>query len=190
MTRRRFGLAAIVVALTLGVAILPGVARADAARQLSVRVDRTSISTKLGRKFSFRTTLVNRGSAPASGLIAHLNVLSLREGVYVDPEDWSSHRTRYLPTIPARGSKTINWKLEAVNAGSFSVYVAVVPQSGVPSPPTTGPTIRVAVEERKTLDSGGIVPLALGIPAALGLALIAVRLGRSRSRTSRYSTSA
>ncbi len=182
----RAALAAFVAAFTLGGVTLAEAARADAAGQLSVSVDSTSISTKLGRRFSFQTTLVNRGSAPASGLIAHLNVLSLRDGVYVDPEDWSSHRTRYLPTVSAGGSKTITWKLEAVNAGSFGVYVAVLPQSGPPSPPTTGPTIRVAVAERRTLDSGGILPLALGIPAALGLAWIAVRLGRSRSRTSRF----
>lgn len=195
MTRRSLGratFATLVAAVTLAVVVVAGEARANAAAGLSVSVDRTSISTKLGRKFSFRTTLVNHGSVPASGLIAHLNVLSLRDGVYVDPEDWSSHRTRYLPTVPAGGSTTTSWKLEAVNAGSFGVYVAVLPQSGAPNPPTTGPTVRVAVAERKTLDSGGIVPLALGIPAALGLALLAVRLGRSKSTKSRapQSTSA
>ena len=191
MTRFRLRRAPL-AALALAVVALAGAARADAATGLSVSVDRTSISTKLGRTVSFRATLVNRGTAQASGLIAHLNVLSLRSGVYVDPEDWSSHRTRYLPSIPAGGSQTIAWKLEAVNAGSFAVYVAVLHQSGASSRPITGPTIEVAVAERKTLDSGGIVPLMLGIPGALGLAVLAVRLSCMRSRTRRasYSTSA
>ena len=75
-------------------------------------------------------------------LIAHLNVLSLRSGVYIDPEDWSSNRTRYLPPIPAGGSLTLTWRLQAVNAGSIGVYVAVLPQSVAAKPPTTSPTTR------------------------------------------------
>ena len=45
-------------------------------------------------------------------------------------------------------------------------------------PPVTGPTIHLDVAERKTLNAGGIVPLVLGIPAALGILALAVRLRR------------
>jgi hypothetical protein len=31
-------------------------------------------------------------------------VRAWRDGVYVDPEDWSSHRTRYLPPIARAAS--------------------------------------------------------------------------------------
>jgi hypothetical protein len=143
-------------------------------------VDRTSVSTKLGRSFSFTSTITNRRTVAAGGLIAHLNVLSLRDGVYVDPEDWSSNRTRYLPALPAGGSTTITWKLKAVNAGSFAVYVAVLRPGGTARPPTTGPEIHVAVAERRTLDSGGILPLALGVPGALALLSAGVRIRRRR----------
>jgi hypothetical protein len=74
---------------------------AETQRGLTVTVDRAAISTELGRKFVLRTTISNRGSAAAQNMIAHLNVLSLRGDVYVDPEDWSSSRTRYLQPIPA-----------------------------------------------------------------------------------------
>jgi hypothetical protein len=149
---------------------------------VSLRVDRTSISTKLGRTFFFTSTITNDADTTASGLIAHLNLLSLRDGVYVDPEDWSSNRTRYLAPIPAGGSTTITWKMAAVNAGSVGVYVAVLPRSGLPRPPTVGPTIRVAVAERRTLNSAGILPLALGIPGALGVLALGVRLRRRRAQ--------
>ncbi len=66
-------------------------------------------------------------------------MLSLRDGVYVDPEDWSSRRTRYLATIPTGGSTTITWKMQAVNAGRFGVYVAVLSRTGASRPPTTSP---------------------------------------------------
>ena len=82
---------AVAVAAVLAVACSPlsaaGAHGADASG-LTVTVDRTSISTTLGRKFSFTSTISNSGQAAVGGLIAHLNVLSLRDGVYVDPEDW------------------------------------------------------------------------------------------------------
>jgi hypothetical protein len=155
-----------------------GAQAGDTPHAVSVSVDRISISTKLGRAFSFASTITNHGDRAASGLIAHLNVLSLRDGVYVDPEDWSSHRTRYLAPIPAGGSTTIAWRMEAVNAGSFGVYVAVLPENGAARPPTTGSAIHVAVAERRTLNSAGILPLVLAIPGVLGLVALGFRLRR------------
>jgi hypothetical protein len=155
-------------------------AAASSGGRLSVSLDRTQVSTRLGHTFAFHSTIANHGTAPTAGLIAHLNVLSLRNGVYVDPEDWSSHRTRYLASIPAGGSTTLTWRIKAVNAGSIGVYVAVLPGSGAAVPPTTGPTLRIAIADRRTLNSGGIVPLALAVPALLGLVLLAARLQRSR----------
>jgi hypothetical protein len=166
--------AALAAALALAVT-----AGAQAAGPVSVGVDRTQIATKLGHKFHFRSTFRNSGTAAVSGLIAHLNVLSLRSDVYVDPEDWSSHRTKFLPPIPAGGSLTVNWPMEAVNHGTFDVYVTLVRQSGPARPPAIGPAIRIAVADRKTLNSGGIVPLALGIPALLGLLALGLRYRRS-----------
>jgi len=171
---RAAAVAAAVVAALLAASPVP------AAGGLTVAVDRTAISTELGRKFEFRATISNRGAAPAAGLIAHLNVLSLLPGVYVDPEDWSSNRTRYLAPIPAGGSTTIAWRLAAVNSGSIGVYVAVLPGSAG-ARPVTGPTVRVAIAKRRTLDSGGILPLALGVPALLGLLTVGLRLRRRGS---------
>jgi hypothetical protein len=147
---------------------------------LSVQVDRARISTKLGHRFAFHSTIWNHGSAPVSGVIAHLNVLSLRSGVYVDPEDWSTHRTLYLGTIPAGGSTTSTWRIQAVNAGRFGVYVAALTSNSAARAPTTGPGIEIAVADRKTLNSSGILPLALGIPAGLGLLAVGLRLQRRR----------
>jgi hypothetical protein len=165
------------VALASALLVAPA---ANAAPPVSVKVDRAVISTKLGKRFVFRSTITNRGSGAAVGLIAHLNVLSLRNGTYVDPEDWSSNRTRYLAPIPAGGSVTTTWRMQAVNDGDFGVYVAALPSTGVARPPQTSPTVHVEVAERKTLNSGGILPLALGIPAGLGLLAAGLRVGRGR----------
>jgi hypothetical protein len=147
---------------------------------VSVIVDRIGVATGLGKRFAFRSTVVNSGPGEARGLVAHLNVASLRPGVYVDPEDWSTSRTRYLDPIPAGGTATVRWSLQAVNAGSFAVYVAVLPADAAGRPPTVGRTVRVTVAERRTLDAGGILPLALGVPAVLGVAAGGLALRRRR----------
>lgn len=87
-----------VVAGLLAALVFAGGAAA-ASDQVSVTVDRSRIKTQLGRKISFKTTIANTASTATGPLIAHLNVLSLRSGVEVDPEDWSTHRTRYLGSI-------------------------------------------------------------------------------------------
>jgi hypothetical protein len=165
------------LAAATALALVPAAGAVDG---LTVSVDRTAVSARLGQKFELRSTIANHGASTASGLIAHLNVLSLRGGVYVDPEDWSSHRTRYVSPIPAGASRTLTWRLSTVSPGLIGVYVAVLPANGKPVPPTTGATVRVSIADRRTLDSGGILPLALGLPAALGVLLVAFRQRRAR----------
>jgi hypothetical protein len=154
------------------------VAGPAAAGPLTVSVDRSHVSTRLGHSFVFHTTIANHGDTAAAGRIAHLNVLSLRPGVYVDPEDWSSHRTRYLAPIPLHGSTRLTWRVKAVNAGSIGVYVAVLPASGSPVRPPTGPLVVVSIADRKSLNTGGIAPLALGVPLALIALLVFMRVRR------------
>jgi hypothetical protein len=126
----------------------------------------------------FRTTIANHGTTPVRGLIAHLNVLSLRRGVYIDPEDWSSHRTRHRAPIPGGGSVTLAWKLQAVNADSIGVYVAVLRQSGAAQSPVTGPTVHVSIARRTTPNAGGVLPLAIGIPALLAALTLVIKARR------------
>jgi hypothetical protein len=148
--------------------------------EVSITVDRSQVSTELGRKFSFSTTIANNGSTESDSLIAHLNVLSLQRGVYVDPEDWSSDRTRYLGTLAAGESTRVTWNIHAVNDGSFAAYITVLPQAVADEPPTTGRVVEFDVKKKTTLNSGGILPLALGIPGALALLAAGMRYSRRR----------
>jgi hypothetical protein len=149
-----------------------------AAPGVSATVDRARITTQLGRSFEFRSTIRNSGPGTASGLVAHLNVLGLRPEPYVDPEDWSPERVVFLDPIPAGGSRTLRWPMTAVNAGRFGAYVTVLPAGRSAAPAPNSPTIDVVVSERRTLNSGGIVPLAIAVPALLGGLAIALRLHR------------
>ena len=41
----------------------------------------------MGEKFTVTSRIANRGTTPTDRFVAHLNVASLTERVYVDPED-------------------------------------------------------------------------------------------------------
>lgn len=175
------GRSVIRVALLTVVCVLAFASVASAAtNDVSVTVSRQRIATQLGHKVSFTTTVANHGSTSTGPLIAHLNVLSLRSGVEVDPEDWSTHRTRYLGSIPAGGSRTIKYPVHAINTGRIALYVAVLPQVGPARPPITGPTVQLVVANRDTLNAGGILPLALGIPTLLALLAGGMQYARRR----------
>ena len=109
--------------------------------------------------------------------MAHLNVVSLDPATYVDPEDWSTHRTRYLRAVAAGDSASVRWSVKAVSSGPIAIYVTAVPADGS-GPIAVGPPLHVQVAERRTLNSGGVVPLALAVPAAvIALAVVARRRG-------------
>ena len=176
MMRRRGWVAALIAAG----AMLPADALAATGTPsgLSADVDRTVVSTQLGRSFELRSTVTNSSPAPAQGLVAHLSVLGLRPDPYVDPEDWSSQRVVFLDPIPAGGSMTLRWKIKAVNAGTFGIFVTVLSTGQVAGPPPSTPVLRLSVSERRTLNAGGILPLAIAIPALLGLLALVLRVRR------------
>jgi hypothetical protein len=164
------------IVLLVAVALVAGCC-AGAAQAVTVELGSGPVRTSIGKRFTFATTVVNPGPAPATDLVAHLNVLSDDPGTYVDPEDWSSHRTQYLSQIPPGGSQRLTWTVQAVNSGHLAVFVSVLPRHGAGTVASSAP-LRFTVTRRRTLNSGGVLPLVLGIPAAIGV----VGLGARRLR--------
>ena len=64
--------------------------------------------------------------------------------------------------------------MKAVSAGPIAIYATAVPADGT-GPIAVGPPLRVQVADRRTLNSGGVVPLALAVPAAVALIAVAAR---------------
>jgi hypothetical protein len=169
------------IAAACGALVLAaGAAAESSSAPVTVRVDKTEIASGLGDSFNFKTTITNTSGTATEPLVAHLNILTLRPGVYVDPEDWSAQRTVFLEPISPGRAVTITWSLKAVGSGTLAAYVAVLPQDRPTAPPAMSPTVRVAVEDRRLINAGGILPLALGVPALLGLLAGAVGLSRRR----------
>jgi hypothetical protein len=160
-------------------ALAVGLLFASSAGAATVELDRTQISARLGQHFTFTTTIQNDNAQTEDDLVAHLNVLSSDPGTYVDPEDWSAHRTRYLSPLAPHEVRRVTWTVTAVNSGSITIYVAVLPRHGA-GQVAVSPPLRVEIAKRRTLNSGGVLPLALGIPALLGLTALGIRARRPR----------
>jgi hypothetical protein len=163
---------AVVALVAVVLAAAPPAARAATAPP-RISLDRGSVAVRLGTTFAFSSTL-SAGAAATGPLVAHLNVVSLDPATYVDPEDWSTHRTRYLGTVAAGDSASVRWSVKAVSSGPIAIYVTAVPADGS-GPISVGPPLHVQVAERRTLNSGGVVPLAVAVPAVLVLVAVVTR---------------
>jgi hypothetical protein len=73
----------------------------------------------------------------------------------------------------------VTWTVTAVNSGSITIYVAVLPRHGA-GQVAVSPLLHVEIAKRRALNSGGVLPLALGIPALIGLTALGVRARRPR----------
>jgi hypothetical protein len=160
-------------ALVLATMAVAPPAALGAAAVPRIALDRSSVSVRLGTSFAFTSTF-SAGAAETGPVVAHLNVVSLDPSTYVDPEDWSTHRTRYLGSVAAGGSRSVRWSVKAVSSGPIAIYVTAVPADGSGAI-AVGPPLHVQVADRRTLNSGGVVPLALAVPALLAVVAVGTR---------------
>lgn len=149
----------------LAAAVLAAMPAATPEPAITLTSDQLTAVT--GQTLSLESVLT-RPPGVQSG-VAHLNVTSL-DGVYVDLEDWTMDVTQ--PVGPDTDSQ-LSWEVQAVNSGHFALYVVLIPKTGslVVSPP-----VLLTVTARQTLDTGGALPVAVAVPAILGLAVLATRL--------------
>ena len=165
----------VLLALATPAVASPGPSFGD---EVSATMNRSRVDTQIGQRFRFTTTVHNNGDRTRTGLVAHLNVLSTDPGVYVDPEDWSSHRTVYLDPLPPHSSVAVGWQVQAVNDGRFVTYVAVTTRTG-PATVVVSDGLRLTVSAHRTINAGGVLPVVLGVPTVL-LVLTLVNLARRR----------
>jgi hypothetical protein len=186
MSTTRLVCLAVLSALVMwAAATAPAVAR-DTLRNAAVTVslNRAQVSTRLGGSFDFSSRIKNVSTRPLSGLVAHLNVVGLSEDIYVDPEDWSEDRTKRIASLGAGETTDITWSVKAVTGGQAAIYVVVLPGRNPATAgerPVASQALDVRITERRTLNSGGVLPLAVGVPAMIGAAALAARLRRNRS---------
>jgi hypothetical protein len=145
---------------------------------IEVTFDQSRVEVVVGDRFTLRSRIADPGATASAELLAHLNVVSLTSDVYVDPEDWSSHRTQALAPLAPGGSNTLSWDIQAVNPGSFDIYLVLLPvgaTSAGTGPLEASPPVHVTVAGRRTFSAGGALPVAVVVPVLLGLGAAVTR---------------
>lgn len=140
-----------------------------------------TVHHEVGDHFTLRSTITASGDMPTRPMMAHLNVASLTGAVYVDPEDWSPSRSKQVPELQPGQSVTLTWDLQAVNSGTFDIYVVLLPNGTADKgdgPLVVTSPIYATVSGKQTPNPGGALPVVVGIPAVLGLALVGSRYRR------------
>ena len=148
---------------------------------ITVSVSISEVSTQTGDKFKFTSSITNNGPDATPPLIANLNVVSLDQKTYVDPEDWSPQHALTVAPIAGGSSATQAWTVTPVLKGDVAVYVVVLPSSpdlATASSLVASPAVHVHVEEHRTLNPGGVLPVVLAVPAFLAVAFAGLRVAR------------
>ena len=189
---RRFPWLIPVIACALLVALLAAKAATSAPAfaqdpaspgDITVSVSKSEVSTLTGKTFTFTSEITNNGSSATPPLIANLDFVALDQGTYVDPEDWSPQRTLSVAPIAAGSSVTQTWTVKPVLEGDVAVYVVVLPEPPAlagAGPLAASPAIPVHVEEHRTLNPGGVLPVVLAVPTFLAVAFAGLRVARRR----------
>ena len=144
------------------------------ADELTVTLDTTRADILEAERFSFTSEVTNLGVEPTVPLVAHLNVASLQEGVYVDPEDWSPERTQFIRPIAPGSSVNLSWTIQALIDGDFAVYVVVLPKD-LSTSPIVSHSIQVQVGKRTILDLMDVLPVGIAVPVVLLLLFFGIR---------------
>jgi hypothetical protein len=145
-----------------------------------VELDQSELDAGPGEKLSFESTIRNTGDAPLEGYVAHLNILTTDESVYVDPEDWSPRRTQYLDDLAAGDSATLTWTVQAVTSGPLILFVSVT--SPTTDAVTSSGPLQLTVGGQRVVNAGRVLPVVLWTPGAVLLLLGGTFLRRRRHR--------
>jgi hypothetical protein len=167
-------------------AALPGAAvtAAGSPPPVTIRLDRQDVAVDVGQGFELVSTIENDGPAPLRGLIAHIDVVGTDPARYVDPEDWCTARTVFLDELDPGGSTAPAWQIQAVDSGPLLLWVTVSQPDGAGV--AVSAPVRLTVGEHIDVNSGGVLPVVVGVPAVVAAGLVLLtgwRRRRQRTQT-------
>jgi hypothetical protein len=135
-------------------------------------------SPQMGDNLSFHSVIRNDGSAPVDGLIAWMSLVQIDKGNErpVDLEDWSAHRAVTAASLAPGETVETDWPVRLIQAGTYRVIISAVSRDSADL--TASPFADFTVRRKPVVESQRVLPVALGVPLLIGIALI----GRRRRR--------
>jgi ABC-2 type transport system permease protein len=145
---------------------------------LNIEVDLEHAVTETGDTVEFNTIVTNNGSQPSSQFSVSMNIIKIGSGDPVDPEDWSPVRSQEADALAAGAVSEMQWVIDTILSGNYMVYMTVIPIPSRPDVTTqtiSSKGIHFTVKDVPRTNPGGVLPVAVGIPALLVLITIFVR---------------
>jgi len=149
--------------------------------QITISIENKEVKT--GETIPFDMIVTNTGAEQSPPIIVAMNIINLaKEGDVVDPEDWSPERTQYIDSLAPNESTTLSWQVNAVLDGNYMVYLVAIPTPDSAETSTqisASQGLHLTVAKFTKLNPSGVLPIAMGVPIVLGLAIfIAFRIRR------------
>ena len=165
-----------VIAMLLGLWIITVTsASADApSGQLIVGVAPERVSTSVGTPVEVTISVINGAVKPTPELAIHLDITDPRSSNSVDPEDWTPTLTRSSTAMEPGEEMTVSWTINPIHAGDFVLYVIALDANAGVEPTTLAVSngVPVHVDEKRSFNPQGVLPLAIAMPALIGIALL------------------
>ena len=173
---KRYGLMISFILMVFGLWIVPGTsAVADTpGSQLTVSVAPGRLSTSVGTPVDVKITVVNTDTKPTPEMAIHIGITEPRMDGSVDPEDWTPTLTKSIGEIGSGKQVTESWTLTPIGRGDFVLYaVAIDANAGVdPATLAVSNGVPVHVDEKRSVNPQGVLPLAIAMPTLIGMALL------------------
>ena len=173
---KRYASIIAIIALALGVWLSTvGSASADSdAGGLVVSVTPERLSTSVGQPAAITIALANESSEPTTEVAVHIDITDPRGTNSVDPEDWTPELTLSREALLPGERVTESWSVTPIQGGDFVLYAVVLDANAGVEPGTLSVSngVPVHVEERRSFNPQGVLPLSVAMPTLLGVALV------------------
>lgn len=147
---------------------------------VSIQISQDTAAMVAGDWVEFNTVLHNEGESSTPPLVAHLNIAAVRRGRYVDPEDWSPERTKYVQQIQPGDSIELAWKVHALVEGEFATFVTIISPEGS-FEPAVSKSLLLHVTPDNILPMSEVIPVVAIVPI-FPLALVLWGVAKRRRR--------
>jgi hypothetical protein len=140
-------------------------AAAEAPLALDLRPDDNNPSVPvMGDHLRFWSTITNTGLNPIKGLVAWISLVEIDPGNEqpVDLEDWSAHKAITGAALGPGQSLETDWPMRLIKGGDYRVVISVTDRNR--RTVFTSPTLDFHVQQRPVLQSGRVLPVAIGVP--------------------------
>jgi hypothetical protein len=127
---------------------------------------------QMGDRLSFSSALRNPGPTPVSGVIVWISLIRIDPGNEqpVDLEDWSAQKAVTVPSLAVGETIGAEWPMRLIQAGTYRLMVAAGSRDG--GTMAFAPFAEFTVREKPVVESGRVLPVALGFPLLIGAAML------------------